>query len=31
LDYIVKEEVGLDLIDIVDIEIRLREELAKDG
>lgn len=31
LDYIVKEEVGLDLIDIVDIEIRLREVLQKEG
>jgi hypothetical protein len=27
----VKEEVGHDLIDIVDIEIRLREVLLKEG
>ena len=31
LDYIVKGEVGTSLIDIVDIEIRLREELHKEG
>jgi len=31
LDYIVKDEVGLDLIDIVDIEVRLREVLLKEG
>lgn len=29
--YIVEEEIGLDLIDIVDIEIRLRDVLTKAG
>ena len=31
LEYMVKDEIGPDLIDIVDIEIRLREVLQKEG
>ena len=31
LDYIIEEEVGINLVDIVDIEIRLRDLMTKAG